>query len=199
MAVDAGVGASSLPAFCQARVLILGVGNILFGDDGFGPSVASMLACRYEIPDDIYVMDVGTGVRRILFTLTLGQELPDEIVVVDAVDWGNSVGEVTEISVEALPTTKMDDFSLHHAPTSNLLRDLQKKNGVKVSVVACDVGVVPQMIKPGLSDSTHSAVQEACDKIAARFHLGHYETVLEKQRARQLLECESQIRSLLVE
>lgn len=171
MAIDACVGASRLPAFCLARVLILGVGNILFGDDGFGPAVADKLASTYEIPEDIYVMDVGTGVRKMLFTLTLDQERPEEIIIVDAVDWGNAIGKVSEIPVEALPTTKLDDFSMHHAPTSNLLRQLQDQCGVRVSVLACDVGVVPQMIRPGLSDSTESAVTYACYKIADRFGL----------------------------
>ena len=60
-----------LPAFCRARVLILGVGNLLFGDDGFGPAVAEHLDKLYAPSDDVYIMDVGTGVRKLLFTLTL--------------------------------------------------------------------------------------------------------------------------------
>ncbi len=73
-----------LPAFCHARVLILGVGNLLFGDDGFGPAVVEDLLQNYAIPEDIYVMDVGTGVRKLLFTLLLGDVQPAEIVIVDA-------------------------------------------------------------------------------------------------------------------
>ena len=39
----------TLPAFCIARVLILGVGNVLFGDDAFGPEAADYLARHYQI------------------------------------------------------------------------------------------------------------------------------------------------------
>ena len=159
----------TLPAFCRARVLILGVGNVLFGDDGFGPQVADHLARQYCLPDDVYVMDAGTGVRKILFTLSLSEARPAEIVVVDAVDWGREVGRVFDLPVEALPVTKLDDFSLHHAPTSNLLRELQDGCGVKVTVVACDVGAVPQMIQPGLSPSVDQAVAAAGRQIAERF------------------------------
>ena len=88
------VNLDSLPAFCQARVLILGVGNLLFGDDGFGPAVADTLLRNYLIPEDIYVMDVGTGVRKLLFTLTLSEDRPEEIVIVDAVDWDHEKGLV---------------------------------------------------------------------------------------------------------
>jgi len=164
-------GDAMLPSFCHARVLILGVGNVLFGNDGFGPAVTELLLCDYDIPEDIYIMDVGTGVRKLLFTLTLGEVKPDEIVIVDAVDWGNDIGKVSEIPVDALPVTKIDDFSLHQVPTSNMLRELQDECNVKVTVVACDVGVVPQRIEPGLSPSIEAAVIKATEVIAKRYSL----------------------------
>jgi len=165
----------SLPAFCSARLLILGVGNVLFGDDGFGPAVAEMLKRDFEIPEDVYVMDVGTGVRKLLFTLVLSEDKPEEIVVVDAVDWGQTLGEVREIAADELPVTKIDDFSLHQVPTSNMLRELQEHEGVEISVLVCDVGEVPQEILPGLSPLVQEAVSAACRRIAARyrFHQAH--------------------------
>ena len=75
------------------------------------------------------------------------------------------------IPVEALPITKIDDFSMHQVPTSNLLRELQDECEVKVTVMACDVGFVPQSIEPGLSDAIEQAVIVACGKLAERFHL----------------------------
>jgi coenzyme F420 hydrogenase subunit delta len=161
----------TLPAFCRARVLILGVGNILFGDDGFGPEVAAYLLAHYRIPEDVYVMDVGTGIRKLLFTLTLSDNRPDEIVVVDAVDWGEAIGRVSEITADQLPLSKVDDFSLHQLPTSNLLRELQECGNVTVTVVACDVQVVPEWIQPGLSPVVQQAVVSAAQRIANRFDL----------------------------
>ena len=163
----------TLPAFCKARVLILGVGNLLFGDDGFGPAVADTLLRNYVIPEDIYVMDVGTGVRKLLFTLTLSEDRPEEIVIVDAIDWDQEKGRVLEIPVDELPVTKIDDFSLHQVPTSNMLRELQDQCAVKVSVLACDVGIIPQRIRPGLSPLIQDAVITASQKIAERFSMRH--------------------------
>jgi coenzyme F420 hydrogenase subunit delta len=160
-----------MPAFCQARVLVLGVGNVLFGDDGFGPAVIDSLFQHYDIPDDVYVMDVGTGVRKLLFTLILGDTHPEEIVIVDAVDWGFLIGEVKEIAADELPMTKIDDFSLHQVPTSNMLRELQDLCEVKVSVVVCDIGNLPQKIDPGLSPKVKQAVKIAVEKIATQFSL----------------------------
>lgn len=171
MDIEQSLDLDVLPAFCQARVLILGVGNLLFGDDGFGPYVVESLLRTYEIPDDIYIMDVGTGVRKLLFTLILGDNQPEEIVIVDAVDWGDRIGAVKEISADELPVTKIDDFSLHQVPTSNMLRELQDQCQVRVSVVVCDVGILPQRIEPGLSPEIRQAVQTAVEKIATRFSL----------------------------
>lgn len=171
MVIERSIEIDTLPAFCQARVLILGVGNVLFGDDGFGPAVVEMLLKDYAIPNDIYVMDVGTGVRKLLFTLILGDVLPEEILILDAVDWGQQIGEVKIISADELPATKIDDFSLHQVPTSNMLRELQDHCQVKVSVVVCDVGLLPQRIEPGLSAKTEHAVQIASRKIATQLSL----------------------------
>jgi coenzyme F420 hydrogenase subunit delta len=131
--------------------------------------VVEHLIHNYLIPEDVSVMDVGTGVRKLLFTLVLSEVKPEEIVIVDAVDWGNEVGQVSEISVDALPVTKVDDFSMHQVPTSNMLRELQDQGGIEVMVVACDVGDIPQLIEPGLSQTTVLAVGEASQLLAERF------------------------------
>lgn len=171
MIINQGTQVDILPAFCHARVLILGVGNLLFGDDGFGPAVVEELQQNFTIPEDIYIMDVGTGVRKLLFTLLLGDVMPAEIVIVDAVDWGNEIGQIAEIAASELPATKIDDFSLHQVPTSNMLKELQGKGQVEVSVIVCDVGILPQRIAPGLSPIVKTAVESAAVKIATRFSL----------------------------
>lgn len=171
MSLHSASSVDVLPAFCRARILILGVGNVLFGDDGFGPAVAESLLANYHIPDDIYVMDVGTGVRKLLFTISLSETRPEEIIIADAVDWGQELGQVVEIPADALPVSKIDDFSLHQVPTSNMLHELESNGHVKVVVVACDVGVIRQEIGPGLSPATRLAVDRTVEQLAARFSL----------------------------
>lgn len=165
----------TLPSFCHARVLILGVGNVLFGDDGFGPEVIDTISRRFAARNDVCIMDVGTGARKVLFTIALSEVRPEELLIVDAVDWGRKIGEVVEIEADALPVTKVDDFSLHQVPTSNLLRELQERCGLKVSILACDVGQIAQEIQPGLSPAIQTAVVNAARTIAVRYGLPPYE------------------------
>lgn len=145
-------------------MLILGCGNILFGDDGFGPAVAEYLRARYVIPEDVYVMDAGTGVRRLLFTLCLSPDLPECIILIDAVDKGRTPGEIFELPLDDLPPQKSDDFSLHQAPGSHLARTL-KELGVEVLVLACQVETIPDQVRMGLSPPVHSAVFHAAEWI----------------------------------
>lgn len=161
----------TLPSFCSSRVLILGVGNVLFGNDGFGPEVIEYLSHHFMIPEDVYALDVGTGARKVLFTVSLSEIRPEEIVIVDAVDWGQEIGSISEIPVTCLPVTKVDDFSLHQVPASNLLRELQDVCGVKVTVLVCDVGPIEQIIEPGLSSEIRTSVIMACQQIVERFSL----------------------------
>lgn len=155
---------SFLPAFCTKPTLILGCGNTLFGDDGFGPAVIEYLLTRYDIPDDVYVMDVGTGVRKLLFTLALSPERPRQIVLIDAVDKGRPPGEIFEISLDDIPMEKIDDFSLHQVPSSNLAKEL-KNAGVDIRVMVCQIAHVPENVEPGLSEVLLRAVPKMCERI----------------------------------
>ena len=44
----------------MARIAIIGLGNVLMGDDGFGPYVANLLEGWYDWPDDVQVAEIGT-------------------------------------------------------------------------------------------------------------------------------------------
>lgn len=156
---------SVLPQYCTKGTLVLGCGNRLFGDDGFGSIVAEHLLKHFPIPDDVYVADAGTSARKLLFTLCLSPQRPRRIIIIDAVDKGRTPGEVFEISLQDIPREKVDDFSLHHAPSSNLAKELAE-NGVCVRVFACQVGSIPEVIDPGLSEPVALAVHRLCNLLA---------------------------------
>lgn len=156
-----------LPEFCRKPILILGCGNILFGDDGFGPAVVACLEKHYQgrIPEDVCILDAGTGARTILFTLVLSERRPEKVILVDAVDAGRIPGEIFTLAIEDLPANKIDDFSMHQLPTSNLLRELQGMCGVDVRIVSCQVERIPESVSPGLSEALQQAVPTVCEML----------------------------------
>ena len=43
-----------------ARIAIIGLGNVLLGDDGFGPLAVEMFRCEYECGSNVEILDLGT-------------------------------------------------------------------------------------------------------------------------------------------
>ena len=78
-------------------------------------------------------------------------------------------GEWFEIDPAGIPPVKLDDFSMHQLPTTNLLRELQQHAGVEVRVLACQTGPLPEEVPPGLSEPVQRAVPQAAEWVA-----GHY-------------------------
>jgi len=162
----------ALPEYCRKPTLILGCGNTLFGDDGFGCAAVEYLEAHYALPEDVCLLDVGTGVRKLLFTLCLSAKRPRRLLIVDALDVGRAPGELFEIDPKDIPAVKLDDFSIHQLPTSNLLRELEEQCGVEVRVLACQTAPLPEEVRPGLSEPVRRALPEAATRVAADYFHG---------------------------
>jgi len=162
----------SLPEYVKKRVLILGVGNVLFGDDGFGPAAADYLLKNCDIPDDVHVMDVGIGAGDILFTVGLSPKKPRRIIILDAVDVKKKPGKIFQLSIDDLPANKLTDFSLHLFPSANLLKELRDQMGVDIIILACQAEHIPDSVSMGLSESVKKALPKAAQmalKLAQAF------------------------------
>ena len=150
----------------KKSILVFGCGNILFGDDGFGPAVIEHLKKHTLLPEHVLAMDVGTSIRDILFDLALSEKKPEKIIVVDAVDYPDrKPGDVFEIPVEGIPEKKTADFSLHQFPTVNILQELRDHTGIQITILVGQTDTLPEMIQPGLSKTMQGAVAEACERI----------------------------------
>jgi len=189
----------TLPEYCRKPTLVLGCGNLLFGDDGFGCALVEYVTSHHRVPDDVCILDAGTGVRNILFTLCLSPERPRRLLIVDAIDVGRKPGEWFELDPASIPPIKLDDFSMHQIPTSNLLRELQESCGVEVRVLACQTGPLPTEISPGLSQPLQEALPPAGEWLINKYLAGcHPERVaaLDEQGNRNSsIRCGSHQRS----
>jgi coenzyme F420 hydrogenase subunit delta len=160
---------NQLAEYCRKEIFIAGVGNKLFGDDGFGPEVIDYLENNYDIPENVCLADVGTGLRKILFTITISDIRPEVIVIIDAVDKGRKPGEIFDITLEEIPEIKIDDFSMHQAPTSNMLKELKDIGSVKIIIKACQIESIPEEMQSGLSVPMKEAVPLMAQNIAEEF------------------------------
>ena len=154
-----------IPQYCKSRVLVLGCGNILFGDDGFGPAVVEYLEGHYTLPDDICVLDVGAGVREVLCTVALSPVKPKRIVVIDAMDSGRKPGEMFAASIDNLNPATSASFSLHQIPTSGLLKELKDSCQLDILLVTVQPQSIPERVAPGLSPKLQATLHQACDYV----------------------------------
>ncbi|TVO75568.1 HyaD/HybD family hydrogenase maturation endopeptidase [Sedimenticola selenatireducens] len=102
----------------QPNVLILGIGNLLWADEGFGVRAVETLQQWYRYPDHVRVMDGGTqGVYLV-------QEVreADILIVFDAIDYGLSPGTLKLIEGEAVPKyLGVKKISLHQTGFQEVL------------------------------------------------------------------------------
>ena len=100
------------------RVLVLGVGNLLWADEGFGVRCVEEFARRWTVPDNVALMDGGTQ------GLYLVQHIADadRVLVFDAVDFGAPVGQLVVVRDEEVPSfIARGKMSLHQAGVSDVL------------------------------------------------------------------------------
>jgi coenzyme F420 hydrogenase subunit delta len=151
--------------YWNKEILVLGCGNILFGDDGFGPAVVEYLQKNFEIPPKAHVINAGLSIRNILFTITLSDKRPKRIIIVDAFDVGRPPGEIFELDIGEIPVKKIDDFSMHQLPTSNLLKELKDICDVDVKIISIQIQNIPEEVSPGLSQVIMDSIPTICEKI----------------------------------
>ena len=145
--------------------LIFGCGNVLFGDDGFGPAVIDHFNDHYQLPDDTEAYNVETSIRGMLFNLVLSENKPKLIIIVDAVDKGRTPGEIWEIELDDIPKKKLDDFSMHQMPSSNMLKELKEDGNIPIRILVCQVEFLPEEVTGGLSQVMTSAIPVMCKRI----------------------------------
>mgnify|MGYP001241179528 FL=1 len=81
------------------NALILGIGNVLWADEGFGVRCVEHLADRWSFGPDVMVLDGGT---QGLYLLPFLEEA-DVMVVFDAVDYGLAPGTMKVVEGDEVP------------------------------------------------------------------------------------------------
>ncbi len=127
----------------EKGVLILGVGNILLGDEGLGVRVTEYIKDRYSLPPGVSVMDGGTGGLTLLKLL----RDYDPVIIVDAIASRSSPGTLYRIPASELPKAPPLMSTAHQLGVKDLL-SLSCLEGYDPDVVI--IGMEPLDISPGL-------------------------------------------------
>ena len=80
-------------------ILVLGIGNLLWADEGFGVRCVEALAEVWELPPHVLVMDGGTQGLYLLPYVQAAKRL----IVFDAIDYGLVPGTMKRVENEQVP------------------------------------------------------------------------------------------------
>ena len=102
----------------KKKIGILGIGNLIVGDEGFGVHAVRYLEENYEFPDTVLIRDGGTaGIYMSPFL-----EECDPVLVIDVVDIDAEPGSMHYYSNEDVKAGKISkSIGLKHSPNPQAL------------------------------------------------------------------------------
>jgi len=144
------------------RVVVLGVGNSIMGDEGAGVRCVERLEAARALPPGVVAIDGGTSTHELLDDL---QDL-DLLVIVDAIA-GAAPGSLIRLEGDRIPSAFSNKLSPHQHGINDLLATLQLIGRAPRRVVV--LGVVPARIALGmeLSPEVAAALPALCDRVVA--------------------------------
>ena len=132
-----------------SKTLIFGIGNTLKGDDGAGPLVCERLAEKINAE----VIDAGTVPENYIQHII--QKAPQNLIIIDAVDFGTSPGKIEIFKPEQLSSFV---FSTHTL-SPRLFIDMIAR---EIQVDIYFIGIQPAHIQLGqsISNQVSKAIQQ---------------------------------------
>ncbi|MGJ4896168.1 MULTISPECIES: HyaD/HybD family hydrogenase maturation endopeptidase [unclassified Bradyrhizobium] len=118
------------------RILVLGIGNILWADEGFGVRVVEEFHRRFTVPDNVTILDGGT---QGLYLVNYVEEA-DGLIVFDAIDYGLVPGELKLVRDDEVPRfTGAKKMSLHQTGFQEVLSaaDLLGRYPQRLALIGC--------------------------------------------------------------
>jgi len=151
------------------RILVLGIGNLLWADEGFGVRAVETLHRRYVAPDAVTLMDGGTQ------GLYLVQHVREAhaLLVFDAIDYGIAPGTLKVVRDEEVPRfTGCKKMSLHQTGFQDVLSAAGLLGGgpdrlTLIGVQAADLDTWGGSLSEAVRDRLDEAINLAVAELAA--------------------------------
>lgn len=148
----------------MTKVVLLGVGNCLMGDDGTGGVAAGNLALA-DLPEGVLVIDAGTAATSYVGEIGAANHL----IVLDAVERGGAPGSLYrfELSWDIVSEAPERPGVSHDLDLFQLIHEARSLQGLPEKVVV--YGIEPSYVGPrvGLSRQVKATVPELVRAVMA--------------------------------
>ncbi len=135
------------------RLVILGIGNPMRGDDGVGVEIVRLL--KGKVPDKVKIIDCQSVPEN--FIGEIRKFSPSHVLMMDAAHFGGYPGEARLIKPEMISGIPL---STHNVPLSVLAEVIEKTLGARVMLLA----IQPRRI--GFGEEMSFEVQRSARRIA---------------------------------
>jgi hydrogenase maturation protease len=122
------------------EIMVLGIGCILYSDEGFGVRVVEKMEELYEFSDNVMLVDGGVLGVNLLGVISK----PDHLIVVDAIRNKGNPGDLYRLEGDAIPERIRAKNSLHQVDFLEALTLCQALDRVPQTVI---IGVEPMDIE----------------------------------------------------
>jgi hydrogenase maturation protease len=142
-------------------ILVLGLGNSIMTDDGFGVRAVNTLSSRYHFQGEVTLVDGGTLGLDLLPYL----EGVESLLIIDALDMRKEPGRIFRLEGEEVPRAFASKLSVHQMGLQDLLAVAELQGHVPNRLVVW--GVQPESIEMGteLTPAVKKAVVAVIDNI----------------------------------
>ena len=148
---------------CEA--LVLGIGNLLWADEGFGVRAVEALHAAYVFPDTVMLSDGGTQGLYLFEVVTSARR----VLVFDAIDFALSPGTLRVLRDAEVPAWSSTKMSPHQTGFNDVLALAQLRGeapeavtliGVQPEALADLGGSLRASVKARLPEAVELAVRE---------------------------------------
>ena len=156
-------------------VLVLGIGNVLWADEGFGVRAVEALHRGWEMPANVSVVDGGTQGVYLLDHVCSAER----VVVLDAIDFGFAPGTLHVFRDAEVPEGAATAMSLHQATFQELLSLARVQGRFPARITL--IGVQPVVLDDlggSLSAPVRARLDEAVELAIAELRSWGVEPVL---------------------
>jgi hydrogenase maturation protease len=145
----------------QTSLLVLGLGNVLLGDDGVGAAAITHLLEEYRVPEGARVLDGGTLGLSLLPYL---QET-ESVILVDAIRSDAPPGSLVRLDGEEVAPAVATRLSPHQIGVADLLDSARWLDQYPTRLVL--LGIVPESIDltVGLSSAVARSMPDLIQQV----------------------------------
>jgi hydrogenase maturation protease len=149
----------------EPSISVIGLGNILMGDEGIGVHTINRFRERYRVPDSVEIVDGGTCGLALMPVI----EGRKKVLIVDAVNFDREPGYIDRLVNDEIPARFTTKASLHHLGLMDVLSIVRLADTMPEEI--CLIGIQPKTIELGLDmtremwDKVDTLVEKTVSKL----------------------------------